>query len=198
MKIYESIEQNSEEWYSVRLGKFTASSFSSLFAAKTTKEHEKALYRVAFERLTGEQVESFTSAYMERGHELEQLAIERYESETFSEVQKIGFVEVNDFVGCSPDGFVGDDGLVEIKCPAFNTMINYLLKRTLPNEYKYQVHGQMLVTGRKWCDFVAFHPNLPMFILRVERDEAIIAEIQSKLDESIKLVTDIIEKIKSI
>ena len=189
--IWHNIDQNSDEWFALRMGKFTASTFKDLFAGKTTAAYEKAILRPVFERLTGESPESFSNAYMERGHELEDMARMEYEIETLSEVALGGFCELNEWVGCSPDGFVGDDGLLEIKCHAYNTHINYLMANKLPTIYKWQVHGQMWVTGRKWCDFVSYHPNLPTLIIRVDRDEKLIVELEMVMNESIEKAKEI-------
>lgn len=194
--IFHDVEQNTEEWFNLRMGKFTASSFKDLFMAKTTKGYEKAIYKPVFERLTNESPESFSSDYMERGHELEPLAKECYEMETFSTVLNGGFFTLGEWVGASPDGLVGSDGILEIKSPAYNTMINYLLKKELPSIYKWQVQGQLFVTDRKWCDFMAYHPKLKPLILRIDRDEKMISELAVKLSESIEVAEDIINKIK--
>jgi len=194
--IHHDIEQNTEEWMELRKGKFTASSFKDLFMAKSTKGYQNAIYKVVYERMTGESPENFTNDYMQRGHELEPLAREEYEKQTFNEVLDPGFFELNEYVGASPDGLIGEDGLLEIKCPAYSTMIDYLLNPKLPSIYQHQVHGQMWVTGRKWCDFLAYHPKLKPIIIRVERDETIIVEIEAKINEAISEVNRIIEKIK--
>ena len=193
---HHKVEQNTDEWMELRQGKFTASSFKDLFMSKTTAGYQKAIYKVVYERLTGEQPESFSNEYMERGHELEPLARKVYEVETFNTVEEAGFFELSEWVGASPDGLVDDDGIVEIKCPAFNTMIGYLVDPKLPSQYKHQVHGQLLVTGRKWCDFMCYHPKLKPIIIRIERDEAFIKEIEDKLNESIREVETIINKIQ--
>ena len=181
---FHDIEQGTEEWFELRKGKFTASAFNDLFMAKSTKGYEKAIYKVVFERLTDESPEDFTSDYMERGKELESEARETYEMMTFRKVSNGGFVELSEWIGCSPDGWV-EDGLIEIKCLAFNTMINYLLEKKLPKIYEKQVQGQLYVTGAKWCDFMCYHPKLKPLIIRIERDESMIKEIADKLTESI-------------
>jgi putative phage-type endonuclease len=197
MKYYD-IDQNTDEWFSLRLGRFTTSTFKNLFAAKTTQAYNKEINRVVFETLTGKQPESFSNDYMLRGHELEPLAREAYEAKTFNLVSNGGFFTLDEMIGSSPDGLIGDDGLLEIKCPAFNTMIEYLLKQKLPTEYYYQVHGQMYVTGRQWCDFVAYHPDLPMMVIRIDRDETVIKEIEDVLQVSIVEVMKKIDKIKPL
>jgi len=193
--IHHNIEQNTEIWMDLRKGKFTASSFKDLFMVKTTAGYRNAMYKVVFEKLTGEQPESFSNDYMQRGHELEPLAREFYEQETFNEVLDPGFFELNEWVGASPDGLIGDDGLIEIKCPAYGTMIQYLIDKELPAQYKWQVYGQMWVTGRKWCHFMAYHPNLKPIIIRIERDEVIINELTVKINEAIEHAKNIIKKI---
>ena len=193
--IVHNLEQNTPEWDIARSGKFTASNFSDLFAAKSTDKYENAIYRVAFERVTGERVPTYSNALMERGHTLEPEAREAYEMQTFNLVEEVGFCELNEWVGCSPDGLVGNDGMIEIKCPAYNTFIRYINAGTLPSTYFYQVHGQMYVTGRKWVDFVAYHPPFKPFILRVERDEEVCKKIEAALNEAIEKAKKIIEKL---
>jgi len=196
MKIHE-IEQGTPEWLELKAGKFSASTHKDLHAKETTAAYEKAIYKIVFERLTGKSPETFKNDYMERGNELEAEARKDYELTKFVKVREVGFVELNEWVGCSPDGLIGNDGLLEIKCPAYNTMINYLLKKQLPSIYKWQVHFQMYVTGRKWVDFYAYHPDLKSVIVRVERDEILIKEIDQKLKESIAKVKQILKQLKS-
>ena len=196
MKYYD-IEQGSEQWFELRLGKFTSSTFKNLFAKPTTIAYQKEINQVVFERLTGKVPESFSNDYMQRGKELEPIAREAYETETFNVVKNGGFFG-DKWVGSSPDGLVDDDGLVEIKCPAFNTMIEYLMKQKLPSEYFYQVHGQMYVCERCWCDFIAFHPDLPIMILRIERDEKVIEELKSTITIAISEVERKLEKLSKL
>lgn len=190
------VEQNSDEWFALRRGKFTASTFKDLFMGENTQGYKDAIYKVAFERLTNTSPESFTNEYMQRGTELEPEARAWYEFEKNVEVIKAGFFEYNDWIGASPDGLVGDSGLIEIKCPKFSTMMDYLIKKELPKTYFHQVHGQLLVTDRQWCDFIAYHPSLPKFVLRVEREKKIDDEILDKLFKAIKEVEQIINKLK--
>jgi putative phage-type endonuclease len=190
------VEQNSDEWFALRRGKFTASTFKDLFMGENTQGYKDAIYKVAFERLTNTSPESFTNEYMQRGTELEPEARAWYEFEKNVEVIKAGFFEYNDWIGASPDGLVGDSGLIEIKCPKFSTMMDYLIKKELPKTYFHQVHGQLLVTDRQWCDFIAYHPSLPKFVLRVEREKKIDDEILDKLFKAIKEVEQIITKLK--
>ena len=193
---YYDIEQNSDEWMALRCGKFTASMFKDLFAKETTQTYQDAIYKIVFERLTGEVPESFSNDWMQRGHELEQEASDWYSLTTGYEVLNGGFFKLSDWIGASPDGLIGDNGLIEIKCPKFSTQIDYLLKRELPKNYYYQVYGQLLVTDRQFCDFIAYHPKFKNLIIRIERDKEVDKMILEKLDKAIKEVETIINKLK--
>jgi putative phage-type endonuclease len=194
--IYHDIQQGTEEWLNLRRGKFTASTFKNLMATKTTQTYNDEIMKVVYERLTGESPENFTNDYMKRGTELEPLAKERYMIDTFTKIEDSGFFEYNDWIGCSPDGLIGNDGLIEIKCPKYSTMINYLLKKELPTEYRHQVHGQLWITGRDWCDFVGYHPKLSTVIVRVNRNEEIIKELVKETDIAIAKAQEMLTKLK--
>jgi len=196
--IFHDVEQNSEEWDALRLGKFTASIFSNLFATKTTAQYKKAIRKVVFERLTGKSPESFKNEYMDRGHELEAAAKEAYETYSFETVNPGGFFELNEWVGASPDGLIEEDGQIEIKSPAYNTFIDYILSDRVPSEYSYQIQGQLYVTGRKWSDFLAYHPMLPLIVKRVYPDPIIIEQIKTALDIAIREAKEMIDKINKI
>lgn len=193
--IHHEIDQNTEEWLELRKGKFTASSFSDLFATKTTAQYKKAIRKVVYEKITGESPEFYENDYMRRGHELEPAAREAYEMQTFNTVIDGGFFELDEWTGASPDGLVDEDGQIEIKCPAYNTFIDYILSDKVPTEYITQIQGQLFVTGRAWCDFIAYHPKLPLIVKRVERDEAIIENIKTALSFAISEAKNMIEVI---
>ena len=179
------IDQNSPEWDSLRLGRFTTSMFKDLFMGKSTAGYEKAIYSNVYEKMYGESPNDFFyNDYMERGHKLEPYAIECYEIETFDKILNGGFWTLGDWVGSSPDGLISKDGLFESKAPAYNTMMNYIIKNEVPKIYYWQVHGQMYVTDRDWCDFMAYHPKLKPLIIRVYRDAKVEQELISKLNES--------------
>lgn len=164
--------------------------------AENTKGFQETIYKVAYERITNETPETFTNDWMQRGHDLEAEARHVYELETFNKVHNGGFFELNEWVGASPDGLIGNDGLVEIKCPKYSTMIEYLLNNKLPKIYEWQVHGQLWVTNRNWCDFVAYHPKLKPLIIRVERDNSRDAILREQLDVVIYKAKEIIKLIK--
>lgn len=190
------IDQDTEKWLALRQGKFTASSFKNLFLAKTTAGYNNEIYRVVYERLTGESPESFSNEYMDRGHELEPFARKEYELQSFNDVQAGGFFEHSEYVGCSPDGLVGEEGILEIKSPAYSTMIQYLLTKSLPAQYKWQVYGQLYITQRSWLDFFAYHPKLNPVIVRVFPNQEIFAELDLQLKIAIEQVEKIIKQLR--
>jgi exodeoxyribonuclease (lambda-induced) len=195
MKIH-NFEQGTEEWFKVRLGKFTASD------AQAIGNNGKGLETLAFEKvaeiLTGKTKDQYTNEDMERGKELEGMARNSYEIETGYVVKQVGFVELNEFCGCSPDGLIGDDGLVEIKCKNNPNFVRHLYEKKIESEYLWQVQMQMYVAGRNWCDFVVFNENFEKTIstIRVERNEEEITKIVAGLEAGVDTVKKILEKLK--
>ena len=200
------IEQGSQEWLALRAGKVTASKVSDVMSAITTAGYRNYLADLVVERLTGNKTESFTNAAMQWGVDQEPLARAEYEVKTGSFVDQIAFVEHPTIVnlGCSPDGLVGDDGLIEIKCPNTATHIDYVMQDKVPTKYIPQIQCQLAVTGRKWCDFVSFDPRLPdglqILIVRLERDDEYIEKLEARvvkfLDEVNSAVNGLKEKMK--
>lgn len=196
MTYHYDIQQNTPEWLQARLGKFTGSVFADLFAKPSTKTYQNAINKVVFERLTGELPESFSNDWTERGHLLEGEAIEAYELKTFTKVNKVGFVELNDWVGCSPDGLIGDNGMIQVKCPKFSTLIDYHLSGEVPSDYMIQMQGELLVSEREWNDFYVYHPKLKPILRRIYRDEAMINKIIDEVAKAIEISLNRIEQIK--
>ena len=197
MKYYD-IPQNSEEWDTLRLGKFTASTFSDLFMAKTTAGYQKAIIKVAYEKVTGECEEKYSNKWMDRGHEKEPFAVENYELQTFNTCEVVGFYEYDDFTGASPDRKIqGKNGGCEFKCPSFQVYNEFLETGKLPKTYFWQVHGQLLCTGWDFIDYMPFSsPKLKQKLIRVERDEKIIDQLKQQLLISIEEVKILIERIR--
>jgi putative phage-type endonuclease len=187
----ETIEQGSEAWLQLRLGKVTASRITDVIAqVKSGEAAGRENYRIELvcERLTGKPTEGFTNAHMERGTELEPFARAWYEVEKGEFVKQVPFVDHPTIknAGASPDGIIGE-GLIEIKCPMAKTHIKYLLEDRVPAKYMPQMAWQMACTHSKWVDFVSYCPELPqdmqMFIKRYERDDAYIADLEAKVIE---------------
>lgn len=184
------IEQGSAEWHQQRLGKVTASRIADMLArTRSGWSTSRANYasELVVERLTGQPTEGFKSAAMQWGTEREPDARAAYEFRTDVTVEPVGFIDhpALPMCGASPDGLVGSDGLVEIKCPITATHIDTLLAGTVPDRYVMQMQWQMAVTDRQWCDFVSFDPRMPeamsLFVRRIERDAARIAEIENEV-----------------
>ena len=196
------IEQGSPEWLALRAGKVTASRVSDVMAKTTTAAYQNYMADLIAERLTGQKAESFTNAAMQWGVDKEPQARVEYEIKTGSLVEQVAFVEhpTIQMFGCSPDGYVGDDGLIEIKCPNTSTHIEYLRKEKPSAKYVPQMQCQMAVTGRKWCDFVSFDPRLPeklqLFIVRLERDDEYISKMEVVVQEFLNEVTSAVSGLK--
>lgn len=188
-------QQRSDEWYRARAGKVTASRLCDVMA-KTKSGYSAArknyMMELLCQRLGGGIPEKFVSAPMQRGIDLEPIARGVYEAVRGELVDETGLVmhpSVKDF-GASPDGLVGDDGLLEIKCPNTSTHVDFLRTKKPKREYVLQMHGQMLCTGRSWCDFLSYDDRLPgleFAMVTVHRDEAmaksIIEEVEIFLNE---------------
>lgn len=187
------IEQGTEEWRQVRLGKVTASKMADVMAKgrgsapSATRINYRA--QIVVERLTGVPTETFTNAAMQWGTETEPQARATYTLTTGRSVSEVGFIDHPSIAmaGASPDGLIGEEGLIEIKCPNSATHIATLLGADIDGKYLKQMQWQMACTGRAWCDFVSFDPRLPdemqLHIRRVDRDPAMIVEMESAVRE---------------
>jgi putative phage-type endonuclease len=201
-----SCDQRSAEWFSARLGKATASKVADIIAkTKSGPSASRANYRAQLvaERLTGAPAETFSNAAMQWGTDTEAEARDAYQVHALCSVIEVGFADhpVIPMSGASPDGLVGDDGLVEIKCPNTATHIDTLLGKKVPAKYQAQIQWQLACTGRAWCDFVSYDPRLPetmrLFAQRVERDDAMIAELEAEVTAFLTEVTETVAALQS-
>ena len=201
------IEQGSEEWFQQRLGKVTASKIADIVAkTKSGYSTSRANYmaQLVVERLTGVKADSFTNAAMEWGTATEPLARAAYELKNGVMVDEVAMIDhpTIPMSGASPDGLVGEDGMIEIKCPNTATHLETLLSGEADKRYTYQMQWQMACTGRKWNDFVSFDPRMPdnlqLFIKRVERDDELIKELEAEVVKFLAEVDEKVEKLKSI
>ena len=184
--------QRTEEWFAARLGKVTASRVADVITrTKTGYGASRANYmaQLICERLTGKQGDTYQNAAMAWGTEQEPLARGAYEALTGLLVEETGFVPhpTITMAGASPDGLIGDHGLVEIKCPNTATHIETLMSDTVPGKYETQMQWQMACTDRKWCDFVSYDPRMPshmqLFIFRVHRNTETIIELEREVEK---------------
>jgi len=201
------MEQQTEQWHNARLGKVTASRLSDVMArTKTGYGASRANYmtELVLERLTGRRAEGYTNAAMQWGIDTEADAKAAYEFRTNAEIVSVGFIDhpLIDMTGASPDGLIGEDGLIEIKCPNSATHIDYLLTGMVPKKYDLQMQWQMACTGRQWCDFVSYDPRLPpnlsMLVKRIDRDNDLIAEMEIEVREFLDEVTRTVELLGKI
>lgn len=184
MPIYHDVEQGTDAWDYLRMGIPTSSKFDKILTpgGKPSRQWEAYAHHLIAERYCNRPINSYTSPAMENGKMIEEDAALDYEAQFNLDTQKIGFVTTDDGqVGCSPDRLVGDDGLLEIKCPLPGTQIGYLLTGKIDQEYYPQLQGQLYVTGRQWVDIRGFNPELPRSTIRVVRDPVFIACLEEQL-----------------
>lgn len=200
------IIQGSPEWFEQRCGKVTASKVADLVAkTKNGYAASRANYmaQLVAERLTGTVAESFTNAAMQWGTDIEPEARRNYEFFTNATVDEASFVPHPSIAetGASPDGYVGTDGLLEIKCPNTSTHIETLLGGFVPGKYITQIQWQLACTGRQWCDFVSFDPRMPetmnIFIKRVPRDDAAIKSLESEVTDFLNELRLTVHRLRS-
>jgi len=205
--MYENIIQGSQEWLNCRIGKVTASAVADVLAKTKTgvsASRGNYLIKLAIQRVTGQIEESYTNEAMQWGIDNEDQARVAYEVASGNFVDQVGFVdhEIIDWFGCSPDGLVNNDGLVEIKCPNSATHWEYFKTKEVPKKYFIQMQAQMSCTGRKWCDFVSFDPRMPeksqLLIIRVPRDNTFIDLMETEVMEFLMEVFDEVQLMKGV
>lgn len=198
------MEQRTEEWIKCRLGKVTASRIADVVAkTKTGYSASRANYmaQLVVERLTGTKAESFTNEAMQWGIDKEPEARAAYEAKTGELVEEVGFIEhpLIPMSGASPDGLVGIDHMVEIKCPSTATHIDYIYERQPPQKYLYQMQWQMACANKYSCDFVSYDPRMPehlrLLIVPVKRDDALIAILETEVK---KFLAELEEKVTAL
>lgn len=201
------IEQGSPEWFEQRRGKATASRIADVIAKTKTgysTSRENYCVELALERITGNSQESYTNAAMQWGTDTEPLARAAYEAKTGSIVDEVAMIEHPTIAmsGASPDGLVDEDGQVEIKCPNSATHARTLLNNKPDAKYITQMQWQMACTGRKWCDFISFDPRFPdhlqLSVIRVERDDKMIAELEKEVTAFLAEVSETVEKLNNL
>lgn len=199
--------QRSDEWFAHRCGRLTASRVSEV-TAKTrngwSSSRSNVMAELVVERLTGVSVPGYTSAAMQWGTNTEPEARAAYEFYRDVDVREVGFVDHPgiDMFGCSPDGLVGDDGMIEVKCPQSATHIATLLGGPIPDKYIKQMQAQMACAGRQWVDFVSYDPRMPeelrLHTERVSRDDKIIAELESQAREFLEELAQMESRLRAL
>lgn len=201
------MNQGTAEWLAARAGLVTASRIADVMAkTKTGESASRANYRAQLvaERLTGKPQESFSNAAMQWGTEQEPMARSAYEIQRGEMIEQVGLIlhPSITMAGASPDGLIGDKGLIEIKCPNTATHIDYATSGKAPTKYELQMLWQMECTGREWCDFVSYDPRMPfdmqLFIVRFHRDEKRISEIIAEVTKLNAEIEEQINKLKKV
>lgn len=199
--------QRTDEWFKDRCGCATASRFADVLA--TIKNGEAASRRnyraqLVVERMTGVPQESYQNEAMRFGIEHEPFARIAYEAKTGNIVTEVGFVRHQTLMaGCSPDGIIGDDGGIEIKCPYQSAVhINTLLDGAMPSEHMPQIQGSLWITGRKYWVFVSYDPRMPpelrLFTQRIDRDEIYIKKLEKEIERFLEEVDNTLERIHAL
>ena len=197
MKIH-NFEQRTEDWYNIRKGKMTASNAETIIA--NGKGLETYIYNLMAEYYSSAEKENYINADMQRGIDLEPEARLEFEFYTDLDVQEVGFIEYNEFIGVSPDGLIGDDGLIEIKCPNDSIYFKLLLSNNIKPEYIAQMQMQLYVTDRQYCYFVSYNPNFEksLYIKKITRDEEMIDKLKNGLERGTELIKEIKENFRKV
>ena len=205
--ILETADQRSDDWYAARCGKATASRFKDVMArlknGAPAADRQRYLTELVVERLTGQPVPAYENAAMRWGTEQEAAARAAYEQRTGVAVEETGFIAHDVLMaGCSPDGLVDWDGLIEIKCPYNSAVHIETLLNGMPAEHTAQVQGQMWITGREWCDFVSFDPRMPeplqLYVQRIHADPKAIADLAFGVSAFLKEVGAQVEALRRL
>lgn len=204
MKVIDAV-QGTPAWLAARAGRVTASMISNVLMKPETAGFRDYQAQLVAEILTGKpQGSDYTNIHMQYGTETEPLARSAYEAETGFSVDEVGLCihPTIERAGASPDGLVGNSGLVEIKCPKVATHLAYLIAGVVPAAYRNQMMWQMAATGRDWCDFVSFRPDLPehlqLFVVRFKRDSARILELETAVVAFLDTVDKMLSQLKKV
>lgn len=193
--IIHTMPQGSDEWHAIRKGKMTASHAQEI--GNNGKGLDTYIIKLMADYFSSGEYEGYKNSHMERGTELEPVARSMYELETGQTVEEVGFVEHSDYAGCSPDGLIGEDGGIEIKCHDDTAHFKFILngQKEIDSKYLWQIQANLLMTGRKWWDYIAYNPNFEqsLLVFRIHPDAA----MHDKLKEGLKSGEAQIQSIKS-
>ena len=208
--IYHDVQQGSDAWLHIKSGKFGGTTAGTFTVKGKSADGIGAglrslIYRKAAQTVTGPDLDGFTSKAMQRGNDLEPFARKRYEMENFVDVAQIGYIQRGEYFGVSPDGLVGEDGAIEIKCLEGPAWVEWYVDGQtvdcIPKDYYNQMQWLMFITGREWCDYVVFNPDfapLDYTQIRVERDDSVISTFAEKCifvaDEMTRILNKVAKK----
>ncbi len=194
-------EQNSPEWFAARLGIPTSSQFKDVMARSPKGNAPGAtqktyMRKLAGEHITGKQMDNYSNAQMERGHEMEDEARKFYAFMTDNKPVQVGFIRNGD-KGCSPDSLIGEQGMLEIKTKAPHLLIEWIEKDQFPPEHKAQCQGQLWVAEREWLDIIAYWPDMPLFVKRAYRDKDYIEKLSGEVKRFNIELAQMVERLRS-
>ena len=197
MKIH-NFEQRTPEWIEIKRGKMSASNAETIIA--NGKGLETYIYNLMAEYYSSAEKENYINADMQRGIDLEPEAKIEFQFYTGLDIKEVGCVELNEYILASPDGLIGDDGLIEIKCPNDSIYFKLLLSNNIKPEYIAQMQMQMYVTDRQYCYFVSYNPNFEksLYIKKINRDEEMIDKLKKGLERGTQLIKEIKENFRKV
>jgi len=197
MEIIKDIEQNSEEWFQLRLGSIGGSSIAKAVAKGQGKSRKDLLYKLAGEILTGVPAPSFKFQHADRGHEHEDDARGAYEFNHGVVVEQVSMIKNGHRKHCSPDGLVGDDGMVEIKTRIPSVFIEAMESGKIPTSDKRQMQWSLSRSERRYCDYVQYCPEMKknkLLVIRIARDEKLIKELEEGADSFLHDLDSLVAK----
>ena len=192
------IVQRTPEWIEIKRGKMSASNAETIIA--NGKGLETYIYNLMAEYYSSAEKENYINADMQRGIDLEPEAKIEFQFYTGLDIKEVGCVELNEYILASPDGLIGDDGLIEIKCPNDSIYFKLLLSNNIKPEYIAQMQMQMYVTDRQYCYFVSYNPNFEksLYIKKINRDEEMIDKLKKGLERGTELIKEIKENFRKV
>lgn len=195
MKIHQ-MEQGSDEWFEIRKLKMTASNAQAIGTAGVGLE--TYITNLVSGYLSSAEKEKFSNEHTERGHELEETARALYEIEKGEKVEEVGFIELDEYTGCSPDGLIGKDGGLEIKCPSDSVFFKQIIENKIPSNYRWQVQMNLYITKRKWWDLVFYNPNFQknMIIYRIFPNKYDFIKLGNGLEKGKEIINEYLNKYK--
>ena len=209
IQLHNDIEQGSEEWLKLRLGKITASCFYKLLGTKAARE--KYLYDRANEKVTGCKSDGaeYVNVHIQRGWDNEAIARNEYIVSEFTAVDEVGLVQLNDYIACSPDGLVCADGMIAIKSPDSNNYFRQVVEisqkgvEAISKEHRWQMQFNLFVCSRKWCDYVLYNDKHAtkgngLFIFRVDYDSEMQKLITETIEECIPMIKEYVNQYNEI
>jgi exodeoxyribonuclease (lambda-induced) len=196
MKLHTDIEQRSPEWHAIRKGKLTASNATAI--GNSGKGLETLVYTLLAEKYSKAEPEHYENDDILRGIQLEEAALAMYSADKDKQIQRVAFVEIDKYTGFSPDGFIDDNSIIEVKCPNDKNYFKLLIngEKEIDSSYRWQIQMQLLLSDREYCDLVFYNPNFDkdLLIFRILPDKEMQELLRTGLDKGVKMIKEIEKK----